>query len=95
MLLKQVNTQYLKTSIFFYFSVKNNVLMVAMAWVAARLVTASTEELAIRWTDLAPVLTDGVEDDASKDPAKITQLMDLSALISALVMLTTLTCKFL
>ena len=66
-----------------------------MAWVVARLVTASTEELAIRWTDLAPVLTDGADDDASKDPAKIKQLMDPSALISALVMLTTLTCKFL
>ena len=84
----------LKLSLAPIFSVRNNVLMVAMAWDAARLATASTEELAILWTDLAPVLTDGAEGNANNDPARIRQLMDHSALTSVLVMQITLICKF-
>ena len=61
---------------------------------AARPVTASTEEPAIRLTGLAPVQMDGQEENAMKDLARISQHTDLNVHLSARATKTTPICKY-
>ena len=77
------------------FSVRSNVRTGSTDADVVKLATASTEALAIRLTDLAPVRTDGVDGNASRDPALIKRPTDHSAHSSALATPTTLTCKLL
>ncbi len=75
------------------FSVKSNVRTGNTDAGVVKHVTALTEELAIQWTDLAPVQTDGADGNVSKDPARIKRPTDHSAHSFALATPTTLICK--